>query len=175
MERVELYWDFRLNLKSFEGFMNLQKDSCIELQSLIFSRTQQISLGIFNPKSGNNMPVVFECEPMQIIHGLFSTKVKNKKTGRSRKLKNWEIDAWMAFNNALEKEGIPVCYKVSSQDQLPQAVCDAYEEFCEAFVPEATEARYYSFYQSMTGEEYNVHKYAQDVISTVRSSSSSNL
>jgi hypothetical protein len=114
------------------------------------------------------MPVVFECEPMQIIHGLFSTKVKNKKTGRSRKLRHWEIDAWMAFNNALENAGIPVCYRVASQDQLPKPVLEAYEEFCEAFVPEATEARYYSFHQLMTGNEYNVHNYAQDVINAVK-------
>ena len=121
------------------------------------------------------MPVVFECEPMQIIHGMFSTKVKNKATGRSRKLKKWESDAWMIFNNALEKAGIPVCYKVSNQDQLPKAVCEAYEEFCEAFVPEAIEARYLSFYHLMTGSDYNAHNYAQDIINTVKNSSSSNL
>ena len=147
---------------------------CRWLHNPVIIENQIQLAGIYNYQLAINMAVVFEYEPVQISHGLFSTKVKNRKTGRSRKLKNWESDVWMIFNNTLEKAGVPVCYSVSNQDQLPKPVYDAYREFCEAFVPEATEARYLAFYQLMTGSDYNVHNYAQDIISSVRREKSPN-
>lgn len=114
------------------------------------------------------MPVVFEFESLQIVHGLFSTQIKNTISGRSRKLKGWEIDSWMIFNNTLERAKIPVCYKVKNQNELPEQVFAAYKQFCISLDPDARIEKYYAWNHLMTGNDYDVHFFVQDVICGVK-------
>jgi len=112
------------------------------------------------------MPIVFETRDFEIIWGMFATKIKSKKTKRSRTLKGWEFDAWRIFHDELEKAGLPRC-NTTEQDKLPEPITEAYIDFCNALVPGASDANYLGFYKIMTSDEYNIYSYTSEIINKV--------